>query len=131
MSKMLRKAVALGAVLMMAAGPALAGDSLGMYQTTDRKMDYGLELCGAKGTSLCVTLLAARDTAATAAVVPYIGKLIVNQAKPAGKNKWSGKMQIGGYELSGKLTLKPGVTFVMSGCAYVVICDDFTLIPAQ
>jgi len=131
MSKLLRDAVALGAVLMMSAGPALAGQSLGMYQTTDRKMDYGLERCGNKGAALCVTLLAARDTAATPAVVPYIGKLIVNEARPSGKNKWSGKMQIGGYELSGTLKLKPGVTFVMSGCAYVVVCSDFTLIPAQ
>jgi uncharacterized protein (DUF2147 family) len=109
---------------------AFASTSLGIYQTTDRKMDYELSLCG-DGAQLCVKLLAARGTALTKQTKPYIGKFIVNKAKPGGKNKWNGRITIQGYTLDGSLTLKPGKSFVMRGCAYIVICSDFTLIPAK
>lgn len=129
MKTVLRNGALIGAALMLSIAPAMA-ESLGVYQTTDRKMDYRLETCG-NGKDLCVTLVAARGSAATAQVKPYIGKLIVNQAKASGKNKWKGKMRVGQYDLSGSLTLSPGQKFVMSGCVYVVMCEDFTLIPAK
>ncbi len=128
---LLRNVVALSAALMMSMSPVLAAESLGIYQTTDRKMDYELNLCGDSGKNLCVTLLAARGSAATGNVKPYIGKQVVTNAKPSGTNKWKGKMRVGQYELNGSLTLSPGKKFVMSGCVYVVVCDDFTLIPAE
>lgn len=130
MSSFWRRAVAVAFATALSAGPAAAAP-LGVYQTTDRKMDYRLETCGKDDKALCVTLLAARGSSATEGVKPFIGKLIVNQAPPAGTNKWRGKMRVGQHELSGSLTLTPGQKFVMSGCAYIVICDDFTLIPAQ
>ena len=129
MDGLLRKGVALGAALMMSLSPALAGQSLGVYQTEDRKMDWGLELCG-DGTQLCVTLLEARGTSATPAIKPWIGKQIVSGAKAAGQNKWKGKIRLGDHTLNGTLTLWPGEKLVMAGCAYIVICDDATLIPA-
>lgn len=129
MNGLLRKAVALGAAVMMSMTPVVAAESLGVYQTTDRKMDWKLDLCG-DGTQLCITLLDARDGSDTPAIKPWIGKLIVNGAKAAGKNKWKGKIRIGDYTLNGSLTLWPGEKLTMSGCAYIVICDETTLIPA-
>lgn len=132
MSKLLRTVIALGAAALMGLSPvaAFAETSLGVYQTTDRKMDYELSLCG-DGAQLCVKLLAARGTALTKQTRPYVGKFIVNKAKPGGKNKWNGRITIQGYTLDGSLKLRPGKDFVMHGCAYVVICSDFTLIPAK
>ena len=131
MKTLLRTALALGAAAMLSMSPALADTSLGVYQTHDRKMDYELLLCGSAEKDLCVRLLKARGSSATNAVKPYIGKLIVNQAKATGKNKWKGKMRVGEYELDGSLSLSPGKKFVMSGCVYVVMCDDFTLFPQK
>jgi uncharacterized protein (DUF2147 family) len=131
MTNLLRNVFGLGAAALMTLTPiaAMAADeSLGMYQTTDRKMDYTLTQCGG---DLCVMLSAARGSADTGRVHPFIGKYVVDHAKPAGKNKWKGKMNIAGYEVNGTLTLDPGKKFVMSGCAYVVVCQDFTLIPAK
>jgi len=122
--------LSLGLALSMPASAAMAS-TLGVYQTTDRKMDYELALCGSDGRALCVTLLDARDSAATPRVTPYIGRQVVREARPAGANRWRGSMRVGQYELNGTLTLRPGETFVMSGCVFVVMCDDFTLIPAQ
>jgi len=126
---MLKKMVALGAALMLTISPALAKD-LGIYQTHDRKMDFQLTTCGG-GEDLCVKLLKARGSAATKQVKPYIGKLVVKNAKPAGENAWKGVMHFGKYDLSGSMKLVPGKSFVVSGCAYLVICDDINLIPAK
>jgi uncharacterized protein (DUF2147 family) len=133
MSIQLREITALGAVALMSFAPvaARADSVLGVYQTTDRKMDYELSLCGKDEKALCVKLTGIRDTADIPRTRAYLHKYVVDRAKPAGTNRWKGKMNIAGYDLSGSLTLKPGVNFVMSGCAYVVVCDDFTLIPAK
>jgi uncharacterized protein (DUF2147 family) len=126
---MLNKILALGAVLMMTLSPAFAED-LGIYQTDDRKMDFQLATCG-NGEDLCVTLLEARGSAATKQVKPYIGKLVVRNARAAGKNTWKGVMRFGKYDVSGTMKLRPGKSFAMSGCVYLVLCDDITLIPAK
>ncbi len=104
--------------------------SLGIYQTTDRKMDFALALCGSDGRHLCVTLQDARGTARTRQTRPFIGKYVVDHAVPVGSNVWKGSMTVQGYTANGTLTLSPGKKFVMHGCTYVVVCQDFTLIPA-
>jgi hypothetical protein len=131
MRGLLRTAAALGGVLLMGLGPATAAQNLGVYQTTDRKMDFELVTCGSSDKDLCVTLLAARGSAATKQVKPYIGKLVVNKAKAAGENTWRGTMRFGQYDLDGKMRLRPGKSFVISGCVYLVVCEDIKLIPAK
>ena len=128
---MLRNAVALAAALMLAVSPVVAKENLGVYQTSDRKMDFKLTTCGDSGTDLCVRLLAARGGAATKQVKPYIGKLVVKNAKAAGENNWKGTMRFGKYDLKGSMKLTPGKSFYISGCVYLVVCEDITLIPAK
>ena len=132
MSKLLRIIAGVGAVALMSLSPvaALADQSLGMYQTTDRKMDYDLRLCG-NGKQLCVKLADARGTAITKNTKPWIGKDIVVKANPTGSNAWKGQVTVSGYTMNGTLTLHPGKNFIMHGCTYVVVCNDFTLIPAK
>jgi uncharacterized protein (DUF2147 family) len=128
MRQLLRIAVALGAALLMSLTPAMAKE-LGVYQTSDRKMDFQLRTCG--GDNLCVKLLAARGTAASKQVKPYIGKLVVNKAKAAGDNRWRGVMHFCEYDLNGDMRLRPGKSFIISGCVYLIVCQDITLIPAR
>jgi hypothetical protein len=126
-SGLLRALVAAIAALTLSMSPALA-EELGMFQTTDRKMDFVLSTCG-NGEDLCVKLAAARGSAATRQVKPYIGKFVVNKAKAAGTNTWRGTMRFGKHDVTG--TMKLGKNFVMSGCAMIVMCDDITLVPAK
>jgi hypothetical protein len=130
MSRLLRTMAALGAALMVTLSPVLAKD-LGVYQTADRKMDFQLTTCGTGSKDLCVKLLAARGSANTKQTKPYIGKLVVNKAKPAGNNVWKGRMRFGQYNLDGSMTLRPSEKFVVSGCVYLVVCQDINLIPAR
>lgn len=134
MNKMLRNALSLGAgvsmALSMAVGPAAAAQSLGMYQTEDRKMDFELILCGQDETNMCVKLLDARGSAKRPRVVRMFGKYMVDNARPAGTNRWKGSVTYAGYTMYGTLTLTPE-KFLMAGCVYVVICEGLTLIPAE
>ncbi len=135
MSKSLRTISSLAVVALAGLTPvasyAAAATSLGTYQTTDRKMDFALALCGNSGKELCVTLTAARGSADVPQTHPFIGKYVVDHAKPAGNNVWKGSMTVQGYTMNGTLTLTPGKSFVMHGCTFVVVCNDFNLIPAQ
>ena len=132
MSKLLRTIAGVGAVALMSLGPvaAFADQPLGTYQTTDRKMDYELRLCGSGDQQLCVKLADARGSALTKQTRKFVGKDIVKNAKPAGTNVWKGSVNIAGKTMDGTLTLNQGKNFVMHGCIYVVACSDFTLIPA-
>jgi uncharacterized protein (DUF2147 family) len=135
MNKSLRTISSLAVVALAGLTPvasyAAAATSLGTYQTTDRKMDFALALCGNSGKELCVTLTAARGSADVPQTHPFIGKYVVDHAKPAGNNVWKGSMTVQGYTMNGTLTLTPGKSFVMHGCTFVVVCNDFNLIPAQ
>lgn len=112
MSRLLRTipgaAVAMLAALAPLASYAETSTPLGIYQTTDRKMDFALALCGNDGRQLCVTLQDARGSARTKQTRPFIGKYVVDHAKPAGKNVWKGSMTVQGYTADGTLTLSPG-----------------------
>ena len=135
MSTLLRTVASLTIATLTGFAPVVAFAAetmtpIGTYQTTDRKMDFALMACGPTGAKLCVKIAAARGDADSPRVHPYIGKYMVDHANPAGKNVWKGAMDFQGTKLDGSLTLKPGVSFVMHGCAYVVICSDFNLIPA-
>jgi uncharacterized protein (DUF2147 family) len=132
MQKILRNVGAASAALFMAFTPVAAfADTIGVYQTTDRKMDYELRMCGDGMQDLCVKLTRAVGSALTPQTKKFLGKDIVSEATPAGKNTWKGSVQISGYTMDGTLKLTPGKKFVMSGCVYVFACSDFTLIPAK
>jgi hypothetical protein len=125
--------LSLAALTSLSPIAALAAPSspLGVFQTTDRKMDFTAALCGSDMKHLCVTLSGARGSAVTKYTKMYLGKYVVDHAKPVGANTWQGSMTVQGYTGTGTLVLNPGVNFVMHGCVYVVACQDFTLIPAK
>jgi hypothetical protein len=135
MTKLLRTVSSLGVAALTCLAPVAALAEtitpIGVYQTTDRKMDFALALCGRDERELCMTLTAARGSADIPRTRKFLDKLVVDHAKPAGKNRWRGSMSVSGYTVSGTLKLNPGQSFVMSGCAYIVVCQDFTLIPAE
>lgn len=129
MSNLLKTIVALGAAAIMTTSPVLAKE-LGAFQTQKRNMDFQLFTCGT-GEELCATLTAARADAATERTLPFVGKLILDRAKVVGENTWEGRVRYGDYDIWGTLTLKPGESFTVSGCMYLVICDEIILIPAN
>ena len=145
MFKLLRVLIAILAVVLMSLSPVSAYAakpkppkppppppvSLGTYQTTDRQMDFAVSLCGKKGNQLCLELAAVRGSADTARLRASVGKTVVKEANPAGKNKWNGVMSVSGYKIKGSMTLSP-TSFVLasSSCAAKKPknCNTFTLI---
>ena len=133
MIKTLNTFAGLTAAAMMALTPmaAFADTQLGMYQTEDRLEDYQVSLCGAGGKMLCVKLLALRGKAYSDRAAALIGHNIVDQAKPAGANKWKGKITIEGKTADSTLTLRQGVALDVHACAYVVLCASISLPAAK
>lgn len=123
----------LTAAAMMSLAPvtAFADTQLGLYQTEDRLEDYQVSLCGAGEKFLCVKLLALRGKAYSDRAGKLIGHNIVDQAKPAGKNKWKGKITIEGKTADSTLTLRQGVALDVHACAYVVLCASISLPAAK
>ena len=129
MSGLLKTIVALGAAATMMTSPVLAKE-LGRFQTPKRNMDFQVFTCGS-GEELCVKLTAARGDAATERTMPFVGKLILTEAKLVGDNQWQGQVRFGDYDLWGTLTLKPGESFTVAGCVYLIMCDNMVLVPAN
>ena len=119
------------AMMMLMPMAAFADTQLGMYQTEDRLEDYQVSLCGAGGKMLCVKLLALRGKAYSDRAAALIGHNIVDQAKPAGANKWKGKITIEGKTADSTLTLRQGVALDVHACAYVVLCASISLPAAK
>lgn len=131
MTTMWRRAAAIALGMAMATSPTLAATSLGIYQTPDRRMDFELIACGPKDANMCVKVLDARGKARKPRVVEVLGTYMVQNAKPAGKNKWRGSITFQGYTLVGTMILTPGEKVVMAGCAYILFCEEITLIAAE
>lgn len=129
MKKTLRVLAGLGSGMLMGMAPmaAFADTPVGMYQTADRLEDYEVSLCGQGDRYLCVKLLALRGAARSAQGDKLVGKYVVDHAKPAGPNRWKGKITIDGKTADSTLTLKQGVSLDVHACAYVVVCASISL----
>jgi uncharacterized protein (DUF2147 family) len=129
---MLRTLAGLMSAALFAALPAagFADDQVtGLWQTTDRNMDYRAEMCGKDANQLCVTLTAARACGLTMKTQQYLGKLIVDHAAPNGRNRWRGTAYYNDWTITGDIVLVPGKSLTFSGCVLLVVCGDFMLIP--
>lgn len=117
---------ALTALSMVA--PALAQDNTvaGVWQP-DANSDYQASLCGSSGDRFCLTVAELRGKMRKPENLDYLGKKIVDEAKPAGKNVWKGKLNLFGVSGDATITLKNANTLHLKACAYVVVCKEITL----
>ncbi len=92
-----------------------------------RQGQQALVLCGDKGDRFCLTVVELRGKMRKPENLEYLGKTIVDQAKPAGKNVWKGKLDLFGVSGDATITLKNANTLHLKACAYVVVCKEITL----
>lgn len=119
-------ALVLGVAL---AAPANAQDVsvIGKWQTKDRDASYQTEMCGADNTRLCIRLVELHGKGDKARNRAYLGKLLVDKARPVSQVRWRGKIDLMGQTADATFTLRSANTLEVSGCAYVVVCDSFNL----
>lgn len=139
MMKILRPAVALGVCALMALGawpvsaeesaPTLSPNSLGIWRTDNGQMDYEMTLCGDDLTRLCGQLVALHGNGDTEKNRRYLGSYALKGLKPAGQNRWKGKITLEDKSADGTVTIYPGEKLTLHGCAYLVICADLKLNP--
>lgn len=128
MNSILKSLVALvmGAALV---GPSVAEDLpiAGVWQMKDGYSDYLVETCGADSTSLCVKPVALRGKADNERNRAHLNSYIVKGAKQIGANRWKGKLELWGQTADGTLVLRDANYLTISGCFYLVVCNEFEL----
>jgi uncharacterized protein (DUF2147 family) len=127
MNRLVTFATAALTALSMGA-PVLAQDNtvVGTWQP-DKNSDYAVSLCGDKGDRLCLTVTDLRGSMRKPENLKYLGKTLINGAKPSGKNTWKGKIDFFGVSGDTTVTLKNADTLHLKACAYVVVCKEITL----
>jgi uncharacterized protein (DUF2147 family) len=118
--------VALVALSMVA--PATAQDStfVGVWQP-DKDSDYTASTCGPNNDRLCLTVTELRGGMRKPENLKYLGKDLIKQARPSGKNSWKGKIDFFGVSGDTTVTLRNADTLHLKACAYVVVCREITL----
>lgn len=128
MKTILKTLVALtfGATL---AGAAVAQDLpiAGIWQMKDGYSDYLVETCGKENTDLCVKPVALRGKADNERNRAHLNSYIVKGAKQIGANRWKGKLELWGQTADGTLVLRDSNYLTISGCFYLVVCNEFEL----
>lgn len=121
----------MGALALVAglSAPALAVDAsvVGVWQPDNKESDYQATLCGDDQQRLCLQLVALRAGADKPKNRPYLGKNIVDGAKPKGDKSWQGQLNLFGQTADATFTLKGPDVLEMSGCAYLVVCKTIKL----
>ncbi len=108
--------------------PALAQDtSVEGLWVPDKNSDYQASLCGEKGDRFCLTVVELRGNMRKPENLKYVGKNIVNEAKPSGKNRWKGKIDLLGVSGDATITLKNANTLHLKACAMFVVCKEINL----
>lgn len=108
--------------------PAVAQDHavVGVWQP-DKDSDYTASMCGPKGDRFCLSVTELRGGMRKPENLKYLGKNLINQAKPSGKNTWKGKIDLFGVSGDTTITLKDANTLHLKACAYIVVCKEITL----
>lgn len=132
MQSMMKTILKTLAVLMLGAGlagPAVAEDPgiAGIWQMKDGYSDYLVEMCGADRTDLCVKPVALRGKADNEKNRAHLNSYIVKDAKQIGANRWKGKLELWGQSADGTLVLRDANFLTISGCFYLVVCNQFEL----
>lgn len=123
-------AVAMGATAVMPAAAATA-DLTGNWGPSDKSTTYQFTMCGDDGSQLCVDLVAVRDHMDTPENRAYLNTTLVDHAKLAGKNTWKGKMSVFGHTGDATITIIRDDRISVKLCAYVVMCKEYKLRPAE
>ena len=139
MGNLLRTVLGLGAAGLLSFGampvfaaesdtPPLSPNSLGIWRTDDGTMDYEMTLCG-DGTQLCGQLVTLHGKGDNRRNRKYLGQYILKELKATKENVWKGTVTLQDNTADGTVTIVPGNTLTIHGCAYIVVCADIKLNP--
>lgn len=131
----MRKTVMAGAVLALAASAyaQTAEDALGVWENPENKSHTEFYKCGE---GVCARIVKVVDGQKTddknpdpaKRNRPIVGLVIMQGAKKAGPNKWSGQLynRADGKTYSGTVTVKSKNELDLSGCVAAIFCKTTT-----
>ena len=99
----------------LAAGPALAADPTGTWQSASGESRYHVSYCG-DGAELCAKLTWLREDARTAENLAYLNRYVVIGAVASGDNQWKGHVRYDGDTFAGSVTMVSADALSLRGC---------------
>jgi hypothetical protein len=121
-------AAALLLCALMLAAPARAETaSVEGLWSPDQLSDYRVSLCGPQKDRLCFTVAALRKAADSARNRPYLGKTIIDGAKPDGANRWEGRLDLFGQSADSTITFRAPDTIELKACMLLVVCQSIVM----
>lgn len=118
------------AAAMAAPSMAQGVDVTGLWRP-DKSSDWDVTRCGDDGSKLCIKVVGLRDHMDSDKNRPYLNSMILDHAKPVGKNRWKGKLTLFGQTGDATVTLRSANDLNIKVCAYVVICKEYPMTRAQ
>ena len=115
---------ALATVLAMVE-PAMASP-VGVWEIEMGDSRYRVEMCG-DGTELCGTLIWLGGGADNRDNRPYLNTLMIDHAKPAGRNRWKGELHLYGQSAGGTITQESDDLIRLKGCVAFIVCKSYDL----
>lgn len=114
------------AVAMATPSWAQSADVTGMWHP-DKSSDWEASLCGDNNSQLCIRVVGLRDHMDTEKNRPYLNSMILDHAKPSGKNRWKGKLHLFGQSGDATITLVDANNLGVKVCIYVVLCKEYPM----
>lgn len=131
---MMKQAAAMAMSLALLGGtfPAQAADLSpeGVWASTSGESHYQFSLCG-NGSQLCAKLVYLRADALNDKTRPYLNTYLVENANPAGANRWQGEVHVLGQSAGGTFTLTGEKSMTLEGCYLVVFCKSYQLVKIE
>lgn len=127
MKSVVRTIVAIGLLAGMGGGAVAQDlDPRGVWRP-DQNSHYEFSFCGKDEARLCGRLVALAGNMDKPRNQQYLDKVILKEARPVGKNRWKGGMQLFGVNGEATVTLRGSNDLLVKMCAYVVICQEYPM----
>lgn len=127
MKSVVRTIVALGLLAGMTVGGAAQDLNPSGVWRPDRNSHYEFSFCGRDESRLCGRLVALAGNMDKPRNQQYLNQVILNEAKPVGKNRWKGGMRLFGVSGEATVTLRGSNDLLVKMCAYIVICEEYAM----
>ena len=124
--RLLVSIIAVAALALGAAGPALAASPDGVWELETRDTRIQLNVCG-DGQQLCGSLVWLSDADYNERYKPLLNKPMMERVTQTAPNEWRGKMRLFGMSAQGTITQVSEDQLTLKGCVLIVACKTYQM----
>ena len=124
--RLLVSIIAVAALALGAAGPALAASPDGVWELETRDTRIQLNVCG-DGQQLCGSLVWLSGADYNERYKPLLNKPMMERVTQTAPNEWRGKMRLFGMSAQGTITQVSEDQLTLKGCVLIMACKTYQM----